>query len=85
MSSGESHHSDGTTLIAVTAKSNRSEADTAPAQWLPPAGRYPCEYAAQRTATKLRWNLVADDAERQALLGVAEDCPSITVVRENAL
>ncbi|WP_405533699.1 hypothetical protein [Streptomyces avidinii] len=45
-------------------------------QWLPPAGGYHCEYAAQWTATKLRWNLTADDAERQALLGVAEDCPN---------
>ncbi len=61
------------TLIAVTAKSNRSKADKDPAQGLPPAGGYHCEYAAQWTAPKLRWNLAADDAERQALLGVAED------------
>ncbi|MFF3015449.1 HNH endonuclease family protein [Streptomyces sp. NPDC057939] len=72
------------TLIAVTAKSNRSKADKDPAQWLPPAGGYHCEYAAQWTATKLRWNLAADDAERQALLGVAEDCPNTTVVYEAA-
>ncbi|MFD6184886.1 HNH endonuclease family protein [Streptomyces goshikiensis] len=72
------------TLIAVTAKSNRSKADKDPAQWLPPASGYHCEYAAQWTATKLRWNLAADDAERQALLGVAEDCPNTTVVYESA-
>ncbi|UUU44396.1 HNH endonuclease family protein [Streptomyces sp. NBC_00162] len=72
------------TLIAVTAKSNRSKADKDPAQWLPPAGGYHCEYAAQWTATKLRWDLAADDAERQALLGVAEDCPDTTVVYEPA-
>ncbi|MFE5521623.1 HNH endonuclease family protein [Streptomyces virginiae] len=72
------------TLIAVTAKSNRSKADKDPAQWLPPAGGYHCEYAAQWTATKLRWDLAADDAERQALLGVAEDCPNTTVVYEPA-
>ncbi len=72
------------TLIAVTAKSNRSKADKDPAQWLPPARGYHCEYAAQWTATKLRWNLAADDAERQALLGVAEDCRNTTVVYESA-
>ncbi|WP_405959035.1 HNH endonuclease family protein [Streptomyces sp. NBC_00868] len=72
------------TLIAVTAKSNRSKADKDPAQWLPPAGGYHCEYLAQWTATKLRWNLSADDAERQALVGVAEDCPNTTVVYESA-
>ncbi|MFD3557317.1 hypothetical protein ACFWWA_35235 [Streptomyces goshikiensis] len=57
------------TLIAVTARFNRSKADKGPAQW---------------TATKPRWNLAADDAERQALLGVAEDCPSTTVAYESA-
>ncbi|MFE4263474.1 HNH endonuclease family protein [Streptomyces sp. NPDC056883] len=72
------------TLIAVTAKSNRSKADKDPAQWLPPAAGYHCQYAATWTATKLRWSLAADDAERQALLGVAEDCPNTTVVYEPA-
>ncbi|WP_331739980.1 HNH endonuclease family protein (plasmid) [Streptomyces goshikiensis] len=72
------------TLIAVTAKSNRSKADKDPAQWLPPASGYHCEYAAQWTATKLRWNLAADDAERQALLSLAEDCPTTTVAYETA-
>ncbi|MFZ3492266.1 HNH endonuclease family protein [Streptomyces sp. 5.8] len=72
------------TLIAVTAKSNRSKADKDPAQWMPPAGGYHCEYAAQWAATKLRWNLAADDAERHALLGLAEDCPTTTVVYEPA-
>ncbi|MFD9419914.1 hypothetical protein ACFWC9_35195 [Streptomyces goshikiensis] len=38
---------------------------------------------AQWTATKLRWNLAAADAERQALLGVAEDCPSTIVAYES--
>ncbi|WP_374227661.1 hypothetical protein [Streptomyces sp. CJ_13] len=33
----------------------RSKADKDPAQWLPPVGGYRCEYAAQWTATKLRW------------------------------
>ncbi|MFG2593965.1 hypothetical protein [Streptomyces sp. NPDC048438] len=35
---------------------------------------YHCTYAATWVTTKLRWDLAVDDAERQALLGTAEDC-----------
>ncbi|UUU45159.1 GmrSD restriction endonuclease domain-containing protein [Streptomyces sp. NBC_00162] len=72
------------TLVAVTAASNRSKADKDPAQWLPPAAAYHCEYVAKWVGTKLRWDLAADEAERQALLGVAEDCPNTTVIYEPA-
>ncbi len=68
------------TLIAVTAKSNRSKSDKDPAQWLPPAADYRCTYAAEWTGTKLRWELAADEAERQALLALAGECPTTTVV-----
>lgn len=72
------------TLIAVTAKSNRSKADKDPAQWMPPADDYWCQYAAEWTSTKLRWDLAADEAEREALLGLAAECPTTTVVYETA-
>ncbi|WP_405929977.1 HNH endonuclease family protein [Streptomyces griseus] len=72
------------TLIAVTAKSNRSKSDKDPAQWLPPAVDYRCTYAAEWTGTKLRWGLAADEAERQALLALASECPTTTVVYETA-
>ncbi|MFJ7629806.1 HNH endonuclease family protein [Streptomyces sp. NPDC097595] len=72
------------TLIAVTAKSNRSKSDKDPAQWMPPAGGYHCQYTAEWVATKLRWALTADEAEHEALLGLAEDCPGTTVVYEPA-
>ncbi|MEU4999301.1 HNH endonuclease family protein [Streptomyces sp. NPDC021622] len=72
------------TLIAVTAKSNRSKGDKDPAQWLPPARGYHCEYAAHWAATKLRWNLATDDAERQALQRVAKKCPDTSVIYEPA-
>ncbi|MFC9585960.1 hypothetical protein ACFVJ8_24460 [Streptomyces yangpuensis] len=71
-------------VSAVSAASNRSKADKDPAQWLPPYGSYHCTYAATWVGTKLRWNLAADDAERQALLGLAEGCPTTTVVYEIA-
>ncbi|MFF3215583.1 HNH endonuclease family protein [Streptomyces sp. NPDC002886] len=73
------------TLIAVSAASNRSKSDKDPAEWLPSDGSYHCTYAATWVGTKLRWDLAADDAEVQALLGLAEDCPTTTVVYEPAL
>ncbi|MEV0989955.1 HNH endonuclease family protein [Streptomyces sp. NPDC049949] len=72
------------TLIAVSAASNRSKADKDPAEWLPSDGSYHCTYAATWVGTKLRWDLAVDENERQALLGLAEDCPTTTVVYEPA-
>lgn len=42
-------------------------------------------YAATWVGTKLRWDQAVDENERQALLGLAEDCPTTTVVYEPAL
>ncbi|MEV7173957.1 hypothetical protein AB0O18_30185 [Streptomyces sp. NPDC093224] len=42
------------TLIAVTAASNRSKADEAPAEWLPSGASYHCACAAIRVGTKPR-------------------------------
>lgn len=57
--------------MAVTARSNRSKADQDPAEWLPPAPDALCRYGAEWTATKLRWGLAADSAEREHLLDIA--------------
>lgn len=70
--------------VAVSAASNRSKADKDPAEWLPTDGSYHCTYAATWVGTKLRWDLAVDEAERQALLGIAEDFPATTVVYEPA-
>ncbi|MFC7841911.1 HNH endonuclease family protein [Streptomyces sp. NPDC057382] len=69
-------------LVAVTARSNRSKADQDPAQWLPPAADVHCRYAGDWVATKLRWNLTADDAELAALRQLAGDCPLQNVAYE---
>ncbi|WP_329043006.1 hypothetical protein [Streptomyces sp. NBC_00178] len=45
---------------------------------MPSGGAYHCTYAATWVATKLRWDLAVDKNERQALLGVAEDCGDST-------
>lgn len=66
-------------LIAVTAKSNRSKSDKDPSQWLPPAASAHCVYAADWTATKLRWKLGADKTEQAALEKLAAACPDTLV------
>ncbi|CAL9636470.1 hypothetical protein SUDANB120_06220 (plasmid) [Streptomyces sp. enrichment culture] len=61
-------------LVAVTASSNRSKADQDPAEWLPPSPDALCRYGAEWTATKLRWGLAVDEAERDRLLDIATGC-----------
>ncbi|MEU1918344.1 HNH endonuclease family protein [Streptomyces massasporeus] len=69
-------------LVAVTARSNRSKSDQDPAQWLPPAADAHCRYAAEWVATKLRWDLAADEGELAALGELADVCPGQTVEYE---
>ncbi|MEV5513887.1 HNH endonuclease family protein [Streptomyces flaveolus] len=69
-------------LVAVTARSNRSKSDQDPAQWLPPAAEVHCRYVAEWVGTKLRWSLTADEAEAAALHDVAASCPDQTVTYE---
>ncbi|WP_435844092.1 hypothetical protein [Streptomyces goshikiensis] len=61
-------------LVAVTARSNRSKADQDPAEWLPLAPDAVCWYGAEWTATKLRWGLAVDEAERDRLFDIAAGC-----------
>jgi hypothetical protein len=65
---------DERSLIAVTARSNRSKADQDPATWLPPHAAYRCQYLADWVAVKMRWQLTVDDAERQALTQGTQEC-----------
>ncbi|WP_326615372.1 HNH endonuclease family protein (plasmid) [Streptomyces scopuliridis] len=71
-------------LVAVTAKTNRSKADKDPQDWMPPAESARCTYLVDWTATKLRWSLSADTAEVAALQELAADCPDSTVEYELA-
>ncbi|MET9141972.1 HNH endonuclease family protein [Streptomyces parvulus] len=69
-------------LVAVTARSNRSKSDQDPATWLPPAAEVHCRYVAEWVGTKLRWSLSADEAEAAAVREAAADCPGTTVTYE---
>ncbi|MFE1996403.1 HNH endonuclease family protein [Streptomyces parvulus] len=71
-------------LVAVTARSNRSKSDQDPATWLPPAAEVHCRYVAEWVGTKLRWSLSADEAEAAAVREVAAGCPGTTVTYELA-
>lgn len=71
-------------LVAVTAKTNRSKGAKDPAQWLPPAESVLCTYLEDWTATKLRWRLSIDETERDALVRLAEGCPDSTLTYEPA-
>ncbi|MGA5896782.1 HNH endonuclease family protein [Streptomyces venetus] len=73
-----------TSLVAVSATSNRSKADQDPAEWLPPAVDVTCRYASEWIATKLRWGLTIDAVELGALAQLAEACPDTTVTYEPA-
>ncbi|WP_422802262.1 hypothetical protein [Streptomyces rochei] len=71
-------------LVAVTARSNRSKSDLDPAQWLPPAAEAYCCYVAEWVGTKLGCILWVDEAEVAALGEVADGCPDRSVTYELA-
>jgi hypothetical protein len=66
-------------LVAVTAKSNRSKSDQDPAEWMPPSADARCTYLADWVAAKLRWNLTVDADERTQLRDLAVPCADTSV------
>ncbi|MFE9064959.1 HNH endonuclease family protein [Streptomyces violaceusniger] len=73
---------DQRSLVAVTARENRSKADQDPAEWLPSAAGAVCRYVGEWVAVKTRWGLTVDDVEAEALRELAAGCPDeeLTVV-----
>jgi hypothetical protein len=67
-----------TSLIAVTARSNRQKSDQDPQDWLP-IEAVRCRYVGEWTATKLRWGLAVDQGEKDMLSAVAAGCPNAPV------
>ncbi|WP_331741336.1 HNH endonuclease family protein (plasmid) [Streptomyces sp. NBC_00963] len=72
-------------LVAVSAKANRSKSDQDVTDWLPPLADARCQYASDWTSTKLRWGLSIDSAERTALEHIASGCGHTNVEYETAL
>lgn len=65
---------DPRSLLAVTAKENRSKADKDVAQWLPTDVTMQCRYLVDWVAVKLRWGLAVDQAEREKLYLAGQQC-----------
>ena len=70
---------DSRSLVAVTARSNRSKADQDPAQWMPPASGAWCRYIAEWLAVKTRWGLSIDQDEEQVLAFHVGTCAPATI------
>lgn len=62
-------------LVAVTAKANRSKADQDVTTWLPPAADAQCQYVEDWVSVKTRWGLNVDPAEKETLGELAAACP----------
>lgn len=59
-------------LVAVTDNVNQSKGDRDPAEWMPQYGK--CRYLREWVATKLRWSLKANRAEKLELVKLAGGC-----------
>ncbi|MFE4674239.1 HNH endonuclease family protein [Streptomyces sp. NPDC056723] len=70
---------DDRSLIAVSAKTNRSKADQDPSTWMPPFEGDRCEYIADWITVKVRWQLAIDPSEEAALAENATRCPDSPV------
>ncbi|MFE5517328.1 HNH endonuclease family protein [Streptomyces virginiae] len=71
------------TLVGVTARSNRQKSDQDPSTWMPMPAVH-CRYLGEWVATKHRWGLAVDPAEREALLRYAADCPNARIAYDPA-
>lgn len=65
---------EGPQLIAVSTSSNRSKGDQDPSTWWPTRTTYACTYAKMWVATKYRWGLALQTAEKTALSTRLESC-----------
>ncbi|MEV4482991.1 HNH endonuclease family protein [Micromonospora coxensis] len=70
---------DSRPLIAVTDNVNQAKGDQDPATWLPPYASARCRYVNEWVATKIRWRLTVDNAEKSALTSWANNCPNVTI------
>ena len=64
----------GPQLIAVSASSNRSKGDQDPSTWWPTRTTYRCTYAKMWVASKYRWGLSLQSAEKTALTNQLNQC-----------
>ena len=63
-------------LVAVSARSNRTKGAQEPTGWLPPEALQRCWYAAEWIHVKARWELGIDPAEADTLRDLVVGCPA---------
>jgi hypothetical protein len=61
-------------LIAVTDNVNQAKGDQSPATWKPPLSSYWCTYARMWIASKYKWALSVNSAEKSALTSMLNTC-----------
>ena len=67
-------------LIAVSARSNRSKSDRDPNNWMPTTSSFHCQYVGRWIAVKYRWSLSVDPAEKSFLESKVASCGSASDV-----
>ncbi len=73
-------------LLAVTAASNRSKSDRDPTDWMPPLASQRCTYAKSWIAVKFRWRLAVDTSEKSTLRRLLAGCsPDMSVPARAAI
>jgi hypothetical protein len=71
---------DGRTLVAVSASSNRSKGDRDPSNWLPEDEQALCQFVGDWIAVKARWSMSMDQSEHGRLGNLIDDrCPGLTI------
>ena len=71
---------DGRTLVAVSAASNRSKGDRDPSNWIPEDAGALCPFIADWIAVKARWSMTMDQSEHGRLGNLIDDrCPGLTI------
>ncbi|WP_320067714.1 HNH endonuclease family protein [Micromonospora sp. RTGN7] len=70
---------DPRSLVAVTDNVNQSKGDKDPATWMPSYSSARCRYVNEWVATKTRWRLTVDTAEKDALTSLASSCTNVTI------
>lgn len=60
-------------LVAVSAKSNRTKGDKDPAKWMPDYSKR-CDYIASWISVKTRWSLSVDPQEKEAIAKIVDSC-----------
>lgn len=70
---------DAREFAIVTDKSARARGDKDPAEWLPTT-KSRCQYVAEWTVVKIRWNLSVNSAEKAMLDSLAKGCSNRSLV-----